>query len=68
MRNHARAVDFFVTVTARFKLLYVFVVMEVGSRRILHWYITEHPTAEWTATIPHGRVRRIVAPIRRPRP
>jgi putative transposase len=50
--NHARAVlacDFFVTVTSGFKLLYVFVVMEVGSRRILHWNITDHPTAEWTA-------------------
>ena len=43
------ACDFFVTVTARFTLLYVFVVMEVGSRRILHWNITEHPTAEWTS-------------------
>jgi putative transposase len=52
VRNHARSVlacDFFVSVTARFTLLYVFVVMEVGSRRILHWNITEHPTADWTA-------------------
>ena len=51
VRNHARSVlacDFFVSVTAGFKLLYVFAVMEVGSRRILHWNITEHPTAEWT--------------------
>src|SRR5690349_20781860 len=42
VRNHARSVlacDFFVTVTARFKLLCVFVVLEVGSRRILHWNI-----------------------------
>jgi len=43
------ACDFFVTVTAGFKLFYVFVVMEVASRRILHWNITEHPTADWTA-------------------
>jgi putative transposase len=51
VRNHARSVltcDFFVSVTAGFKLLYVFVIMEVGSRRILHWNITEHPTADWT--------------------
>jgi putative transposase len=50
--NHARAVlacDFFVTVTAGFKFLYVFVVLEVGTRRILHWDVTEHPTAAWTA-------------------
>jgi len=26
----------------------VFVVLEVGTRRILHWNVTEHPTAEWT--------------------
>jgi putative transposase len=51
VRNHARAVlacDFFVTVTATFRLLYVFVVLEVGTRRIAHWHVTEHPTAEWT--------------------
>ena len=52
VRNHARSVlacDFFVTVTAGFRLLYVFVVLEVATRRILHWNVTEHPTAEWTA-------------------
>ena len=52
VRNHARAVlacDFFVVVTARFRVLYVFVVLEIGTRRILHWNVTAHPTAEWTA-------------------
>jgi putative transposase len=52
VRNHARAVlacDFFVTVTATFRVLYIFMVMEVGTRRILHWNVTAHPTAEWTA-------------------
>ena len=42
------ACDFFVTVTARFRLLYVFVVLDVGTRQQLHWNVTEHPTAEWT--------------------
>jgi putative transposase len=37
-----------VTVTARFRLLYVFVVLDVGTRRLLHWNVTEHPSAEWT--------------------
>ena len=40
--------DFFVSVTASFRVLYVFVAMEIGSRRILHFNVTEHPTAEWT--------------------
>ena len=38
----------FVTFTAGFRTLYVFVAMEVGSRRILHTNVTAHPTAEWT--------------------
>ena len=52
VRNHARAVlasDSFVVVTATFRVIYVFVVLEVGTRRILHWNVTEHPTADWTA-------------------
>ena len=51
VRTHARgmlACEFFVTVTARFRLVYVFVVLDVGTRRLLHWNVTEHPTAEWT--------------------
>jgi putative transposase len=34
--------------TARFQFLYVMVVLELGSRRILHCNVTAHPTAEWT--------------------
>ncbi len=51
VRNHSHAIvacDFFVAVTATFRILYVFVAMEVGSRRILHFNVTAHPTAEWT--------------------
>ena len=51
VRNHAHAIvacDFFTTVTVGFRILYVFVVLEVGTRRILHWNVTEHPTAAWT--------------------
>lgn len=48
---HARgliACDFFVAVTARFRLLYVLVVIEHGSRRLVHFNITRHPSAAWT--------------------
>lgn len=51
VRNHAQGIvacDFFVSVTASFRILYVFVAMEIGSRRVLHCNATEHPTAEWT--------------------
>jgi putative transposase len=49
VRNHARetlACDFFVVVTATFRLVYVFLVLDIGTRRIVHWNVTEHPTAE----------------------
>ena len=51
VRNHAKAViasDFFIVVTATFQLVYVFVIMEIETRRILHFNVTRHPTAEWT--------------------
>ena len=51
VRNHAKAIvacDFFVVVMASFHILYVFVIMELGTRRILHHNVTAHPTAEWT--------------------
>ncbi len=51
VRNHAQvllACDFFVAVTVRFRILYVLVVMEIGSRRVVRISVTEHATAEWT--------------------
>ena len=51
LRNHAKAIvacDFFVTVTATFRLFYVLVLIEHGSRRLLHLNVTEHPGADWT--------------------
>lgn len=51
VRNHVQAIltcDFFIVMTARFRILYVFVAMEVGTRRIAHFNATAHPTANWT--------------------
>jgi transposase InsO family protein len=51
LKNHAKAIvacDFFTVVTASFRVLYVFVALEIGSRRLVHFNATEHPTAEWT--------------------
>src|SRR5713226_3712210 len=51
VHNHAKVIvacDFFVVVTATFRTLHVFVIMELGTRRILHQNVTAHPTAEWT--------------------
>jgi hypothetical protein len=35
--------------TIRFQVLYVFLVLAHDRRRILHFAVTAHPTAEWTA-------------------
>lgn len=46
VRNHAQAIvagDFFVVVTATFRVLYVFVLMEVGTRRIVHHNVQPIP-------------------------
>jgi hypothetical protein len=44
IRNHAEAIvacDFFTVVTATFKVLYVFVVVEHATRRILHFNLSQ---------------------------
>jgi putative transposase len=51
LKNHAKAIlacDFFVAVTATFRMLYVFVVIEHGTRRLAHVNVTAHPSAAWT--------------------
>src|SRR6202022_2856077 len=50
--NHRKelvSTDFFVVPTATFRLLFVFLVLSHDRRRLLHFGVTSHPTAEWTA-------------------
>jgi len=52
LRNHLHetlAVDFAVIPSATFGILYVFFVLSLDRRRVLHFNVTQHPTAEWTA-------------------
>ena len=50
--NHVKdlvSVDFFTLPTATFRVLLVFIVLRHDRRSIVHFNITEHPSAEWTA-------------------
>ena len=52
LQNHAAAMaamDFFVVPTVTFRLLYVLVVMNHERRKIVHFNMTDAPTAAWTA-------------------
>ena len=42
------SIDFFTVPTIRFRVLYVFLVLAHDRRRILHFNVTPHPTAQWT--------------------
>jgi transposase InsO family protein len=51
LRLHAQGIvacDFFIAVTATFRQLYVFVIIEHYSRRLIHCDVTAHPSAMWT--------------------
>jgi putative transposase len=52
LTNHVDAlgsIDFFTVPTVTGRVLFVFVVLLHHRRRIMHFNITEHPTAVWTA-------------------
>src|SRR2546428_591055 len=52
LANHVRdvvALDFFTVPTARLRVLFVLVVLAHHRRRVVHFNVTEHPTAHWTA-------------------
>lgn len=52
LKNHAKqiaAIDFFTVPTVRFHILYCFIVLRHYRRDIIHFNVTRHPTACWTA-------------------
>src|SRR6266487_5191974 len=58
LTNHVAALgsmDFFTVPTVTGRILFVFVVLLHHRRRIIHFNVTEHPTAAWTA---HKSLRR----------
>lgn len=52
LKNHVSelvALDFFTVPTVTFRVLFVLIVLAHDRRRILHFNVTDHPTAQWTA-------------------
>jgi transposase InsO family protein len=51
LKNQAKAMwpcDFFVQHTVGFRILYIFVIMELANRKVIHLNVTDHPTLDWT--------------------
>ena len=49
--NHLKSlvsIDFFTMPTVRFRILFVFLVLSHDRRRIVHFNVTQHPSAAWT--------------------
>src|SRR5436190_4875775 len=52
LTNHVRdlvSIDFFTVPTAGLRVLFVLVVLAHHRRRVVHFNVTEHPTARWAA-------------------
>jgi hypothetical protein len=52
LENHLKSlvsVDFFTVPTLRFQLLYVFLVLAHERRKVIHFNVTDSPSAGWTA-------------------
>jgi putative transposase len=52
LRNHVGqlvSIDFFTVATIRLRVLYVFIILSHNRRCVLHFNVTEHPTADWAA-------------------
>jgi putative transposase len=68
LENHVGqlvSIDFFTVPTVRFRVLYCFLVLLHDRRRAVHFNVTEHPIAAWTAqqiieTFPEDTVPRFL--------
>jgi len=52
LENHRKdmvSIDFFTVPSATFQVLFIFLVLAHDRRRLLHFNVTKHPSAEWTA-------------------
>jgi putative transposase len=52
LANHVRdlvSIDFFTVPTARLRVLFVLIALAHHRRRVIHFNVTEHPPAHWTA-------------------
>ncbi len=68
LRNHAKEVctcDFFPVIDLCFRTLYVFFIVEIGSRWVVHFGVTRHPNDAWVAqqrreATPYGQTPRFL--------
>jgi putative transposase len=50
LRNHRdmiSAMDFFIVPTINFTILFVFFIIDHSRRKIIHFNVTNHPSAQW---------------------
>jgi hypothetical protein len=50
LENHCKelvSIDFFTVPTVTFRILYAFIVLAHDRRKVLHFNVTAHPTAQW---------------------
>ncbi len=67
LRNHlvgTIAIDFLTVPTVTFDIVYVFFVLSLERRRVLHVNVTPHPHAAWTAQQIVEAIGADVAPVR----
>lgn len=51
LNNHVKdlvSTDFFIVPTMKNSVLFVFLILSHDRRRVVHFNVTEHPTAKWT--------------------